>query len=204
MSITLLDGAVLIIMFISALLAMFRGFSREVLSIFTWIASFFIAYFSCPYLIEYTTQYINNKSIAVGVTLFAIFLISLVLLSFFTIRLSEMIIDSRIGPIDRLLGLFYGLLRGWIISVIAFAFLSTLIALDKQPNWLRDARLNPALQSTTLWISQFLPTQPENLFSWFNEQVEQLSTPSNEVVDEADDKATSNIPDIINKNINKH
>ena len=43
MPITLLDGILIVIMLISALLAMVRGFSREVLSIVSWIAAAFAA-----------------------------------------------------------------------------------------------------------------------------------------------------------------
>ena len=39
MSITLLDGILVVIMLISAILAMIRGFSREILSIVSWVAA---------------------------------------------------------------------------------------------------------------------------------------------------------------------
>ena len=50
MPITLLDGILLGITLFSAVLAMVRGFSREVLAVASWIAAAAAAYFLYPIL----------------------------------------------------------------------------------------------------------------------------------------------------------
>ena len=46
-----------------------------------------------------------------------------------------MILDSRIGALDRTLGFLFGLGRGLIIVVVAFLFFAWLVPADKQPDW---------------------------------------------------------------------
>ena len=53
MPITLLDGIVLAVTLFSAVLAMVRGFSREVLAVASWVAAAAAAYFFYPVLVPF-------------------------------------------------------------------------------------------------------------------------------------------------------
>src|SRR5689334_14304240 len=64
MPVTLLDLIVIGVMLISALLAMVRGFTREVLSIAAWVAAAVAALFLHPYLLVYVDDYIKNPTVA--------------------------------------------------------------------------------------------------------------------------------------------
>ena len=44
-----------------------------------------------------------------------VFLGTLLIVSIFTIRISDMVLDSRVGALDRTLGFLFGLGRGLII-----------------------------------------------------------------------------------------
>ena len=56
-----------------------------------------------------------------------VFLITLLIVSIITVRISDMILDSRIGALDRTLGFLFGLGRGLIIVVVAFLFFAWLV-----------------------------------------------------------------------------
>jgi membrane protein required for colicin V production len=68
MPITLLDGLLLVIMLISAVLAMIRGFVREVLSIVSWVAAAVAAFMLYERVMPYTQQYISQDLVAMGVS----------------------------------------------------------------------------------------------------------------------------------------
>lgn len=53
MPITIFDGIVIGVVLFSAVLAMVRGFSREILSIASWGGSAAAAYYLYPYLLPY-------------------------------------------------------------------------------------------------------------------------------------------------------
>jgi membrane protein required for colicin V production len=73
-----------------------------------------------------------------------------------------MILDSRIGALDRTLGFLFGLGRGLLIVVVAFLFFAWLVPPRTQPTWVANAKSRVVLQSTGDWLISMLPEDPEN------------------------------------------
>ena len=67
------------------------------------------------------------------------FLGTLIIVSVLTVRISDMILDSRIGALDRTLGFLFGLARGLLIVVVAFVFFDWLVPAKSQPTWVSEA-----------------------------------------------------------------
>jgi membrane protein required for colicin V production len=157
-----LDIFLIVVMLISGLLAMVRGFMREVLSIVAWVAAAGAAFYATPRLLPYATQYLGgwNEWVVKGIVVGGIFLATLIIVSIFTVRLSDKILDSRIGALDRSLGFLFGLARGLIIVVVAFVFFNWLVPQKSQPEAVRSARSRVVLQGTGEWLQSLLP---ENL-----------------------------------------
>jgi membrane protein required for colicin V production len=160
MPVTLLDLIVIGVMLISALLAMVRGFTREVLSIAAWIAAAAAALFLYPFVLPYITPYVKNPTVAQLVAGGAVFLIVLIVVSFITIRLSDMILDSRIGAVDRTLGFVFGAGRGLLLAVVAFLFFAWLVPDDRQPVWVQQAKSKPIILSGGNYVLNILPNYP--------------------------------------------
>jgi hypothetical protein len=100
MPITMLDFILLGVMLISGLLAMIRGFFREILSIAGWVAAAGVTLYAFAKLKPVTQQYINNDTVASAVTAAGVFLLTLIIVSVFTVRISDKILDSRVGALD--------------------------------------------------------------------------------------------------------
>jgi membrane protein required for colicin V production len=162
MPITLLDVILLVVMLISALLAMVRGFMREVLSIASWAAAAILTVLGFPKLLPVVQTYVSNDIVAKAITIGGIFLGTLLIVSIVTIKISDMILDSRIGALDRTLGFLFGLARGLIIVVVAFIFFDWLVPAKSQPEMVRNARSRIVLQNTGEWLKGLLPEDPEN------------------------------------------
>ena len=163
MPITLLDILLLAVMLVSGLLAMIRGFMREVLSIAAWgIAAIAAVVFSGK-LVPLVKSYVSLGDTAVNVIAAAIvFLVVLLIVSVITVRISDMILDSRVGALDRTLGFLFGLGRGLIIVVVAFLFFAWLVPPKAQPVWVQNAKSKVVLQSTGQWLMSMLPDDPES------------------------------------------
>jgi membrane protein required for colicin V production len=157
-----LDIFLIVVMLISGLLAMVRGFMREILSIVAWVAAAAAAVYLFPKLLPYATQYFGgwNEWLVKGVVIGAVFLGTLIIVSIFTVRLSDKILDSRIGALDRSLGFLFGLARGLIIVVVAFVFFNWLVPEKSQPEAIKNARSSFALKKTGEKLQELLP---ENL-----------------------------------------
>ena len=162
MPITLLDVILLGVMLISGLLALIRGFMREVLSIAGWVAAAAATLWAFAKLKPYPQQYFNSDIVASAVTAAGVFLGTLIIVSIFTVRISDKILDSRIGALDRTLGFLFGLARGLIIVVVAFIFFDWLVPAKSQPDMVRNARSRIVLQNTGDWLKGLLPEDPEN------------------------------------------
>jgi membrane protein required for colicin V production len=162
MPITLLDILLLVVMLISGLLAMIRGFMREILSIGAWGIAALVTLYSYSRVLPMAKQYFNSDMVAAGVAIGGVFLITLLVVSIITVRISDMILDSRVGALDRTLGFLFGLGRGLIIVVVAFLFFAWLVPERSQPEWVRGAKSKVVLQSTGQWLMSMLPDDPES------------------------------------------
>lgn len=161
MPITLLDLILLVVMLISGLLAMIRGFMREVLSIAAWLIAALVTLWAYPRLVPMAQAYFSSKMVSIGLTVGVVFLLTLLVVSIITVKISDMVLDSRVGALDRTLGFLFGLGRGLIIVVVAFIFFVWLVPDRSQPTWVRDAKSKVVLQSTGEWLKSLLPENPE-------------------------------------------
>jgi membrane protein required for colicin V production len=140
------------------MVAMYRGLTRELLSIVSWAVAagavvYFIRYhrafaeevakqFSNPV----QTSYIYVAQVAIGGL---IFLVVLVIVHLITSRISDSVLDSRVGAIDRILGFAFGVLRGFVLVVIPYMFYESFVPnQSQQAPWVRDAISRPYIQAT--------------------------------------------------------
>ncbi|HEY9214087.1 MAG TPA: CvpA family protein [Ancylobacter sp.] len=164
MALTLLDIILIAVMVISGLLAMVRGLVREVFAIASWIIAAVVTLYAYPHVLPLAKQYISNETFAMAAAVGGVFLLTLLIVSIITVRISDLILDSRIGALDRTLGFLFGLARGFLIMVVAFLFFNWLVQNEQgQPDWIRDARSKVVLQSAGDWLISVLPEDPESL-----------------------------------------
>jgi membrane protein required for colicin V production len=150
---TYLDLALLAVCFISGLLAMYRGFARELLSIVSWIAAAAVGawiFFTKKDLsADVAAQTGLPPQIALAVVALVVALIVLIIVHLITARISDAILDSRVGMIDRILGFAFGVARGFILIVIPYMFYESFYPDEKTHlAWVRDAAFKPYIQST--------------------------------------------------------
>src|ERR1700674_2318502 len=162
MPITILDLVLLGVMLISGLLALVRGFMREILSIAAWGAAALATLYAYQKLLPTAKAYFNNDTIATAVTVAGVFIGTLIVVSIITTRVSDMILDSRIGALDRTLGFLFGLARGLLIVVVAYQFFIWLVPDKQRPDWVTGAKSRMVLQGTGEWLMSLLPDDPEN------------------------------------------
>ena len=130
------------------------------------------------------SQYFNNDIVAAGAVVGGVFLGTLLIVSIITVRFSDMVLDSRVGALDRTLGFLFGLARGLVIVVVAFLFFAWLVPERSQPEWVRSAKSRVVLQGTGDWLMSMLPDDPESTI------LKRLKKPKPEEGDPAPDEPT--------------
>ncbi|CAM5344262.1 membrane protein required for colicin V production [Aquamicrobium terrae] len=161
MPITLLDGILVGFTLVSAMLAMVRGFSREVLSVASWAAAAAAAFFFYKPVMPYVQPYIDNDKIAMAAAAAIVFVIALIVVSVITMKIADFIIDSRVGALDRTLGFLYGAARGILVVAVGLMFFNWLAGTNA-PAWVTQAKSRPLLESIGTSIENMLPEDPEN------------------------------------------
>ena len=161
MPITLLDGILVGFTLVSAMLAMVRGFSREILSIGSWAAAAAAAYFFYPAIVPYLRSYIDNDKVQIAAAAAIVFFLALIVVTVITMKIADFIIDSRIGALDRTLGFLYGAARGILVVAVGLLFFSWLVG-SNPPTWIAEAKSLPLLEGIGDWLESILPDDPEN------------------------------------------
>ena len=161
MPITLLDAILIVIMLISAILAMIRGFSREVLSIVSWIAAAFAAltFYEAlaPLVSSLKPDTLQPDSLTTqGLSAAIIFFVTLIVVSYVTMKIADFIIDSRIGALDRTLGFIFGAARGALLVIITLNFFLWIVGNDA-PAWIANAKSRPLMEQIGNDIREALP-----------------------------------------------
>jgi membrane protein required for colicin V production len=108
--------------------------------------------------------WIDTPMLADATLIAVVFIASLVLFSLLTANVSERVLDSRVGAVDRTLGFVYGLVRGLILVVIAYLIVGQIVDPKNLPKWVTDARSLPLIESAGSTIKSLLPDNPESLF----------------------------------------
>ncbi len=156
---SLLDAIVLVVLLISALLAMMRGFVREVLTLVSWAAAAAAAYLLYKLPLPLVKSFLDNTTAATIVSAAAIFLIALIVVSFASMKIADFVLDSRVGAVDRGLGFLYGAGRGLLLMVVAQAFFLWLA--QTTPAWMANAKSKPILESLGNQLMDALPQDLE-------------------------------------------
>jgi membrane protein required for colicin V production len=164
MPIQWLDVLLVVIMLISAFLAMLRGLTREMLSIMSWALAALAALFIYPLYRDRLRGLIQPDILADGVLIVTVFVIVLIIVSLITVRLSDRVLDSRVGALDRTLGFIFGLLRGLLLVVIAYELLIAIMPKETLPKWVTEARSLTVIESTGRAIISLLPDNPASMF----------------------------------------
>ena len=157
--ITMVDVLVGLVVLVSAGYAAWRGFLSEVLSIFAWASAAFATLYFGPWLIPLMRGVIATPWVASLAAYAGIFLLVLIPLSFMAHRFSESVKHSPIGPLDRALGIAFGVVRGLVIVGLAYMAFTYFVPIKQQPTVLTEARTLPVIQSSAEVLLSLAPSR---------------------------------------------
>lgn len=155
---TTFDFAVVGIIILSGYFAYSRGFVREALSIAAWINASFVAVYAFPSVLPLFERVLPKGVIANVSAAAVVFILALVVLHMISNALARRVKDSSLSPVDRSLGLIFGLARGMIIVCIAYIALDWMIPPgNERPHWFADARSIPYLKAGAGKMRTYIP-----------------------------------------------
>jgi membrane protein required for colicin V production len=156
------DIVVLAVIALSTLLALGRGFVKEVLSIFGWIGAAigtFVIFFYVPQVRAFANQQIAEPLLADIACAVSLFVILLIVLGFFNHAIASRIHASSLGPLDKSLGLVFGLVRGIVLVALAHMAMTDWFLPEKsrRPEVINQARTEPYVAMAATAIKNLIP-----------------------------------------------
>ena len=137
---TAIDGAVALVIVLSAILAYSRGFVREAMAIVGWIGAAILAYTFAetaqPLVKEIPVigDFLKDScELSIIVAFGAVLAIGLILASLFTPLFSSVVQRSALGGLDQGLGFAFGVLRGVVLVGVALLVYDRAVAANTVP-----------------------------------------------------------------------
>jgi membrane protein required for colicin V production len=155
--VNLLDLAVLVVIALSAIFAFARGFVREALSIAAWVGAALITLYGFDYALRMIERFVTTPLLAELIAGAALFLGSLILLTALTSYIANFLQWNALTPIDRTLGLAFGVARGLVLVSVAYFVVDITLPTNDRPDWLRDAKSQPFLEEGAMVVKGVLP-----------------------------------------------
>jgi membrane protein required for colicin V production len=164
MNLTFVDILVGLVLAVSTFYAAWRGFLHETLAIFAVVAAIFAALYFGPWLFPWMHQHIATEWLAVTAAYAAVFLVVYIPLAFLSRRISNSVRSSALGPLDRMLGVAFGVVRGLVtVGLVYIGFVHYVPAHD-HPASFTHARSLPLMQKTAEVLRSLVPNYGHNDF----------------------------------------
>lgn len=135
-----LDVIILIITAISALIALCRGFVKEVLSIVGWVLAAIAVFYLLPVLTPLAQKYIASTMMASIVTALLILIIFYVVWLLSTDKMIGKVRTSKLSALDRMLGLLFGVLRACLLVILFNILMTWMLPEESESEFFADSR----------------------------------------------------------------
>jgi len=170
----LVDIGVVAILIISAGVSFFRGFIREALTILGVLGGGFAALSFGASVVPLTSKWFGIKEgedpeklfdlipmdMAAQVAAYAgIFLLVFIILQLASHLISSAAQAMGLGPVDRTLGIFFGLARGLLLLGVLYLPFHLILHEDNKKEWFGDSKTMVFVQGTTEWLTSFMPNK---------------------------------------------
>lgn len=173
---TWIDFGIILIITISALISLYRGFVKEFISLVTWVTAVWVAINYADQLALYLPEELNGTELTfggmnialdnlrIGIAFIALVVVTLIVGAIVNGVIGALIKHASLSITDRFMGLIFGAVRGAVIVVI-FVMVAGLSQFPKTPWWTASNFIHP-FQEIAMQAITFLPGRIAKNFSF--------------------------------------
>ncbi|MGI9227888.1 MAG: CvpA family protein [Gammaproteobacteria bacterium] len=185
MELSWIDLGIAIILLISVGIAMFRGFVKEAISLASWIIAIWLAMtFSSQVAlflpssideatINLGTEGVEASKLRVGIAFILIIVGTLIAGSLLNYILSQLTQTRALRGIDRILGAFFGVVRGAAVVVIVI-LLASLTSFPRSDIW-KTSQFLPPFELAARKVIDIMPPEYSKYFSFDDAELQASS-----------------------------
>ena len=151
------DLVIALIVVISVVVGIWRGFIKEAFSIASWVLAFWLGNAFCHEAGEFLASYISipTETFRVWAGFVLVFIATLLAFGLLSVILSKLLLHGPIKTLDRVLGVGFGALRAAAI-VVALLLVFRGFGLD-QSAWWANSQFIPKFIPAADWVEDLLP-----------------------------------------------
>lgn len=163
---TALDVIVIAVLGGGAIFGFIRGFVEEVLALTVWLLILFLTRIGHAPLTVWLTQWLGTEG-GGAVAAFIVIVGAVYVFGRMAVReIGRRSRSSVLGPVDRVLGFGFGIVKG--LAILSLLFLLVILANETifgedadRPEWMTQSRTYPLLNATGSALTDFLEEQRE-------------------------------------------
>lgn len=152
---TVVDVVLIVVILLSALFSLMRGFVKEAISLATWIIAIWLAATFTPKLAAVLPSGIESEAVRQAVGFGVLFVLSLMAGALVNTLVSHLVKKTGLSGADRIFGVIFGALRGGLI-IIVFVVIGGMTPLP-DTDWWQSSVLLQWFESAAIVIQQYIP-----------------------------------------------
>ena len=177
LGLNLTDWSILVILIASGVISLSRGFTKEFLSLFLWLAAF-VAAISLEFLATpKINEYVGNEEVSKIISYIVVFIIFIFLGGILIKFISKLIKWSGASGFDKFLGVLFGLTRGLVVIFVIFLLLPSSL---KSTDLIINSKITPIIQTYAPEIEAYFRNLVDNR-NLVDEALEMIEPLQNEV-----------------------
>lgn len=164
------DIFVIVVVVLSAIIGLVRGFLREVLSIASWVGAALFTWWTLDWGTGIVRQtigtYVQHDLAHKIIGGAALFLVALIVLAIISHYIAKLVVGGMLGAIDRSVGFVFGVARGLVLVAVALIGTRALLpppAADGAPTppwtWIQEARSRPLVEQVAEFLYALAPPE---------------------------------------------
>jgi membrane protein required for colicin V production len=142
---------------ISAILALARGFMRELMTLLTWGGAVLTGFWLWTPVRPIIADAVAQSLVVDAITLVLVFLVPLIIYKLIASMVVRGVDDSALSGVDRLIGLVFGVARGVLVVAIVYLVSIRLVPAEDHPEWVTQAWLLPEVETAAMLVDGLLP-----------------------------------------------
>jgi membrane protein required for colicin V production len=171
-----LDVVIILIVVISAVIGLVRGFIKGSVALITWVAAIWLAVVFSRNLATWLPQSLEGARFAlggidfeisnmrIGIAFILLIIGALIAGATVNLLLSKVTKAQVLRGADRFLGLIFGAARG--LAIVLILVLAAGLTKAPQTQWWRTATLMPPFEQGAIWALDLLPRDLAQHFSF--------------------------------------
>lgn len=152
---TVVDIIILLVIFMSALFSLFRGFVKEAISLTTWIVGIWVAATFASQMAEVLPIGVESAAVKQAIGFAVLFLLTLMIGAIVNKLVGQLVKKTGLKGADKTIGVGFGLLRG-VIIILAFVFVGGMTPLPDM-EWWQSSYILEQFEGVAIMLQDYMP-----------------------------------------------